>query len=362
MNMQRIHSMRIAKWIVLGAVALMVGNQPLFAGNPDRQGESGAVELLLNPWARSAGLHTMGTSMITGVESMRLNVAGLARTNKTDLVIAHTILFEGSQMGINALGFAQRIGDNGGVIGLSLVSVDFGDIQVTTENTPAGTGATFSPNFFHLGIAYAKTFANKVSVGLLVRGISESTADLSAFGFAIDAGVQYVTGPQDNFKFGISLRNVGSPMAFGGEGLSFRTDNPGGSTDFDITVSQRAAKFELPSALNIGLSYDFLLGQDDIVRLTPLANFTANSFSKDQIGGGIEFAFKEMFMVRAGYKYDMGKEIEGLSDNAYTGLSAGATIEVPFKKGNPNRFGIDYAYRASNPFGGTHNFSIRYKI
>ena len=352
--------MQKVKWMVVAVMALCLGTQAVYAGNPDRQGESGAVELLLNPWARSAGFSGMNTSMIEGVEAMRVNVAGLSRLNKTEIVIAHTILFDGAGMGINALGFAQRVGESG-VLGISLVAVDFGDIQVTTENTPEGTGATYSPNFFHLGISYAKTFANKVSVGLLVRGISESTADLSSFGFAIDAGVQYVTGPQDNFKFGISLRNVGSPMSFGGEGLSFRTDNPGGSTDFDITVSQRSARFELPSALNIGLSYDFLIGET--VRLTPLANFTANSFSQDQIGGGVEFAFKEMFMARAGYKYDMGgSDFGSLGENAYTGFSAGLTIEVPFKKESTNRFGIDYAYRSSNPFSGTHNFSIRYKI
>ena len=46
------------------------------AGNPDRQGEAGAYELLMNPWARSAGLHTMTTSMIMGVEALRLNPAG----------------------------------------------------------------------------------------------------------------------------------------------------------------------------------------------------------------------------------------------------------------------------------------------
>ena len=32
-----------------------------FAGNPDRQGEAGGYELLLNPWARSGGLHAMTT-------------------------------------------------------------------------------------------------------------------------------------------------------------------------------------------------------------------------------------------------------------------------------------------------------------
>ncbi|MFM8489243.1 MAG: DUF3308 domain-containing protein, partial [Bacteroidota bacterium] len=47
-----------------------------FAGNPDRQGEAGANQLLINPWARSAGLHEANTSGTSGVEAMYLNVAG----------------------------------------------------------------------------------------------------------------------------------------------------------------------------------------------------------------------------------------------------------------------------------------------
>ena len=352
---------RLLRNISIAVCLVLVTGAQVFAGNPDRQGEAGGVELLFSVWARSSGVHTMNTSYVSGVEAMRLNPAGLARINKTELVIAHMRLFDGSGIGVNSLGFAQRVG-KAGAFGLALTSVDFGDIAVTTEDTPEGTGATFSPNFFHLALSYAKTFENKVSVGLLVRGVSESTADLKAFGFALDAGVQYVTGPQDNFKFGISLRNVGSPMTFGGEGLSFRTPNPGSAVNYEITVSQRGARFELPSALNIGLSYDFLIGEQDKVRLTLLSNFTANSFSKDQIGAGMEFAFKEMFMARVAYKADMGKNIEGVSDNAYTGLAAGLTIEVPIKKGGTSRFAIDYAYRATNPFNGSHNFSILYKI
>ena len=290
---------------------------------------------------------------------MRLNVAGLSRINKSELVIGHTILFDGTGMGMNSLGLATRVGESG-VLGITLHSLDFGDIDVTTVNVPEGTGATYSPNFFHLGIAYAKTFENKVSVGFLLRGVSESTADLTAFGFAIDAGVQYVTGENDNFKFGISLRNIGSPMKFGGEGLSFQTPRPGsGSAGYDITVDQRSARFELPSLLNIGLSYDFLIGVQH--RVTALGNFTANSFSRDQLGGGIEYSFKEMFMVRAGYRYDLGTTDDG-NDNVYSGLAAGVTIEVPTKKGATSRFAVDYAYRSTSPFNGTHNLSIRYKI
>jgi len=52
------------------------------AGNPDRAGEAGAYELLINGWARSAGQMGMNTASITGLEAMRFNVGGLAFVEK----------------------------------------------------------------------------------------------------------------------------------------------------------------------------------------------------------------------------------------------------------------------------------------
>ena len=343
---------------------LMVGACCLYSvvaygGNPDRQGEAGGYELLLNPWARSAGLHALTTSMVYGVEAMQINIAGLSRINKTEFVIGHTRLFEGTGIRLNSIGLAKKMGESG-ALGISLMAMDFGDIEVTTTSIPEGTGASYSPNFFNIGLSYSHTFAQKVSVGILLRGISESIADVNSFGFAIDAGVQYVTGAKDNFKFGVSLRNMGSPMKFSGEGLSVSAPNPDPTSPYPIRFEQRAAGFELPSMLNIGLSYDFWGGDDH--RITVLGNFTANSFSVDQLGAGVEYAFNEMFMARAGYRYDIGVSSSDPQHNVYSGLSAGVTIEVPMKKTSTSRFAIDYAYLATNPFNGTHNFSIRYKM
>lgn len=344
--------------IILTVAVVFAVAGPASAGNPDRQGEAGAYELLLNPYARSAGLHTMTTANITGVEAMRLNVAGMSRINKTEIQVSHGIYLQGTDINMNAFGVAQRVGENG-TFGFSIMALDFGDIRVTTTDQPEGTGATFSPNFFHIGLAYSHIFENKISVGVLFRGISEAIADLSAIGFAIDAGVQYVTGPQDNFKFGISLRNVGSRMTFGGEGLAVQAPSPNGVA-YELTFDQRAASFELPSALNIGLAYDFLIGKNN--RITAVGNFTANSFSQDQIGGGLEYAFNEMFMLRAGYKYEFGSEDE-IQGPIYTGLSAGATMEVPLSKENKDtRFAIDYAYRNTKVWNGTHNIGVRINI
>lgn len=344
---------------LLAMVAILIMPSLAIAGNPDRQGEAGGYELLLNPWARNAGLHAMTTSMVSGVEAMQINIAGLSRLSKSEFVIAHTRLYEGTGISINSVGFAQKMGD-AGAFGIALTALDFGDIEVTTTNAPEGTGATFSPSFFNIGLSYSYTFDQKVSVGILVRGVSESIADASAFGICLDAGVQYVTGEKDNFKFGVSLRNMGSPMKFSGDALSFSTTNPQGGTQYPITVDQRPAGFELPSMLNIGISYDFYAGSMN--RITPVGNFTANSFSVDQLSAGVEYAFKEMFMARIGYRADLGLSPSDPEHNVYTGLALGATIEVPLKKDGKGRFGVDYAYLATNPFEGTHNFSLRYKM
>ncbi len=328
-----------------------------WAGNPDRQGEAGAYELLMNPWAKSAGLHTMTTANIRGVEALRLNVAGMGRINNLEAMAGYANYLQGTGISMNALGLVTKAGERG-AFGLSLMTLDFGEIEVTTTDQPEGTGTTFSPSFFHLALGYSHTFENKISVGLALRLVSESISNASAFGFALDAGVQYVTGEEDNFKFGISLRNVGSPMKFTGEGLSTPAPSPNGG--YEITVSQRSATFELPSMLNIGLSYDFLFS--DKHRFTLVGNFTSNSFSQDQLGGGAEYSFNELFMLRAGYKTDLGNVSEA-EESIYTGLAAGASLELPLNNENKNvRLGIDYSYRNTRLWDGTHNIALRISI
>ncbi len=333
-----------------------------FAGNPDRQGEAGAAQLLMNPWAPSAGLHSLGTSYVTGVEAMRLNPAGVSRFAGTQVMVGYANYLQGADLSMQAIGVTSRAGERG-AIGFSVMSLDFGDIGITTTDQPEGTGALLNLSFINVGLTYSHQFDNKVSVGLTLRGVSESTSDVSSFGFAIDAGVQYVTGEKDAFKFGLSLRNVGSRMTYGGQALSTEAQNPDPSADYNLTLQQRPAGFEMPSVLNIGASYDFLTALEDH-RVTVVGNFTANSFSRDEVGGGFEYAFREQFLARAGYRtnLDPGTSAEGTTaDQAplYDGISAGASVRVPFRRGDPSRsFSVDYAYRSTRIYGGTHNIGL----
>jgi hypothetical protein len=347
---------------ILLLLALSLNTMLVFAGNPDRQGEAGAYELLLNPWARTTGLHAMNTSCVRGAEAMALNVAGLTRIGKTEIGIAHSIYLQGTGLGINSVGFAQRLSENG-VLGVSINALDFGKIPITTANLPEGTGATFSPLFFNMAVSYAHSFEKKVSVGITARFINESLSDVSASGISLDAGVQYYTGGTDypeRFKFGISLRNIGSSMQFGGQGLNQASVNPDGTLNYSLTYTKNSAQFELPSQLNIGAAYDIL--PESKMRLTAVGNFASNAFSRDEIGGGLEFGYGNYFMIRGGYKYEVGTTAADVNKSVFTGVCGGISVELPFNKSGDQKLSIDYGYLATNPFNGTHNLSLRLNL
>ena len=66
-------------------------------------------------------LNSLNASCISGVEAMMVNVAGISRINQWELGFAQTKWLVPSSIGINAIGFAVKMGKNG-TLGISLMN------------------------------------------------------------------------------------------------------------------------------------------------------------------------------------------------------------------------------------------------
>lgn len=337
----------------IGAAVLTCSS--VFAGNEDRVGSAGASQLLVNPWARSTGSADAGIANVNGIEGTFTNIAGLAFTDKTQLKFNYTNWLGNSGIRFSSAGFAQRLSESS-VIAVSIQAMSFGDIDITTVELPEGGIGVFTPRVNVFNVGYAKSFTKSISGGVNFKVISESIANLKANGMAIDAGIRYVTGEQDQIKFGITLKNVGPTMRYKGDGLSTQINYV--STGGKATLEQRSQAFEMPSLLAIGGSYDFIFNEKS--KLTTMLGFTANSFANDQYRLGLDYAMttgKAAFNVRAGYVYE--KNIFSMENrtNALTGPTAGFSVDAIVGK-NKSALGVEYAMRIAGPFGVIHTLGV----
>ncbi len=328
-------------------LAVAVASTAAFAGNPQRAGSAGASELLINPWAGSSGFANSNVASVRGLESSYMNIAGVAFTEQTEVAFANTQWLIGADISVNSGGIAQRVSD-GGVMSLSIQSFDYGEWDITTEDLPEGGAGTISPSAIVFGLGYAQKFTDNIYGGVNIKVFNSNISNLNATGVGIDAGVQYVAGDQDQYKFGVTLKNVGPSFGYSGDGLDIALPVPQGG--YTQSFQSRSAEFELPTQLAIGASYDFNL-VEDVHRLTVNAAFASNSFEKDNYLIGLEYGFRSWLGVRAGYRLDDNRA-DGRNTSALSGPTAGITFNAPL--GSSTNFRLDYAYRMTNQFGGIH--------
>lgn len=355
----------IFRIIAVVALVTVMSIPAVQAGNDNRRGTAGAPELIINPWTRSAGWGGVNTACSRGLDAFFTNVAGLSFIEKTEISYTNT-MWAGGKSGlvsgatINAFGLGQRVFSQG-VLGFYLMAMNFGDIDVTSVDSPEpGTNGTFSPSYMNLNVAYAHSFTTSIHGGVNIKVISESTDNISGTGVGIDAGIQYVTGEEEELKFGISLKNIGPAMSYDGTGLSLQFVNQHGN---NMTVEWRSGEMELPTCLNIGMSYDFNIAKWN-QRLTLAGNFTSNAFLKDNFIAGLEYSLLDRIQLRGAYVYQRNLTNQDNRTTFNTGLCAGASFIIPLSKeeGSNRAVTIDYSYRSAYPMKGTHSVGATIRL
>ena len=326
--------MNIFSKIIIIAFSGIASSQALFAqyyNNP-------ALQEVIAPDARAAGMADMGVATSPDVFSQHWNLAKYAFSKDTGAV------------GLSYTPWALRINEFSSPlfylagfykIGQQAISASvryFSDGSVTGRDVDGNAGGSFVRARYSFDLGYSHTCGKYISLGLALRYIAsdfnagyDAVNGLSGAGaLAGDIGF-YFHSPSNKineFAMGVSLKNMG------------------------MKVTEGNTKRFLPMAMNIGFRYSWLLlpqhhlsiGLDINKPLVPkdqtktvFSGFFAafgNNIREWGLSGALEYSFMERFFARAGYH--LGDKDYALGSYFSAGLGA-----------KWRRFSLDASYLVS---------------
>ena len=305
---------------------------PSFGGT--RAGTTGMQFLKIGVDARSAGLSGNYIAVVNDVSALYWNPAGITGldTQRVHFQFGHTLYW--SDIGISYGGLAYRM-SGGGVLGLSLMSLNSGDMPVTTEFQPFGTGETFSVHNSLIGLTYAKALTDQFSFGLTGKWARESMAGIATNNAIFDFGITYNVGLM-NSRFAVSVANFGVNVQPNGE---IRRLNFKGTETID--------EFEdvsVPAIFRIGFAFDPLV--TELHKITAIAQLNHPTDNKETLGLGAEYNYKNIFFGRMGYEL-------GVDEMALPAFGVGFQA--------PRNFGymrFDYGFNNKTRLGSVHRFTV----
>ena len=344
-------------------VALAVSSA--WAGADGRKGTNGAVELQIPVGARGSALGAPSASDVSGAEATFWNPAGLAALEGTEALFTHTTYF--ANMKVNYAAVAMK-GGSFGALGFAAKVLSVGDVIVTTEQSPDGTGEILHPTFSVLGMSWARAFTDRVNFGATANFVNETVASVSANGLAFDFGVQYKTGWR-SLAFGMTMKNFGNSMAFNGQNLEFPSSPPGSEPGASNRVVRlTTATFEMPSYFTLSGGYDAWRQGNSALKV--MGAFQNNNFSGDNLCGAAEWSYKEYYALRGSWFGTMTTSTDAATgndrlsfdsgDDLYQGFALGGSAMV---KSGSATMGLDVAWRPAREFfDDTYEVALRLKF
>ena len=281
-------------------------------------GTAGAQFLKIGPGARVESLGGTFSAIANDVTTIYWNPAGLSQLKKTSFSDTHTLWIADIQY--NYLAFATSI-ENVGTLGGSVTFLNVPDIEITTLAKPDGTGLMYSAWDSAVSLAYSrqlyeKDSGAKLSFGVNTKYIHQQIHREKATGVALDVGTLYHTGWR-SLRIGMSFSNFGPEMSFSGPDLETGVEEAGDerNADYhpfpDTTNPARKAElktieYPLPSNFRLGIAYDLIDSDTNLLTIALDGNHPNDN--SERINFGIEYWYKRMAAIRAGYKLRLGPD------------------------------------------------------
>jgi len=292
-------------------------------------GQAGMTFLQIIPEARLAGTGGAFNAVPGYASDLFSNPAGIGFLKSPRDVVLSRINWI-ADIKLNSVAAAWNVGEIG-IIGVSFISMDYGDIY-GTEILEGNPGYKETGNVdvseYAFGLAYSKRFTDKFALGGQVKFASQKLSDSSVSGIGFDFGTFYFTGIK-NSRLSMSIRNFSRSMYH----------------------ANSDEKFGMPLTFKIGIA-------STLVGIIPgLAEGGPHSLDvsmeaqhprdhPEKVNLGLEYSFSKMAFLRAGYA--IGEDDRDIS------LGFGLQLSLGNFKGR-----VDYAYQNyGDVLGAVHGFSI----
>lgn len=264
--------------------------------------------------------------------SMFWNPAGMSRQGSSAALFSKTNWI--ADIDYNWAGAMINLGDMG-TVGLNIIYLDYGDMEITTLSEQDGTGQNFSANDMALSLSYAKNLTDRFSIGGSIKYIEQSIWNSSASSIAVDLGVLFLSDIY-GLRIGASISNFGGSMQMEGKDLLVQHDidpNIFGNNE-QILANLKTDEYPLPLIFRVGVAMDVV--DTEMYKLTLGADALHPNDNDESVNVGGEFVFDNLVAVRAGYT-------NIFLDNSEAGLTLGFGLMYDFA---PNLgLMLDYAYQ-----------------
>ncbi len=331
-------------FIIVILVAAML--HPILAQQVTKTGTTAAKFLSIGVGPRANAMGGAYSAIANDVSAMYWNPAGIANVNEVQTLFTYTRMF--ADINVNYFGIVFPAGSIG-TFGASITALNVGEMDVTSEYFPDGTGEKFDAGSYAFTLTYSRFITQDFAVGVNIKYIREDIFNSSADGIGFDIGTVFNT-PFYGIKFASSISNYGSKLQMAGDDLLIRHDPDPTRAGNNQTIDAyyKTDQFELPLRLQVGLAREFKIMDDHKLTIAVDAIHPNDNNQWVNVGGEISM-FNDLISLRGGYK-------TLFLEDTQEGLTLGAGIKydgLGFFK-----VAVDYSYQKMKYLDNMHSFGV----
>jgi len=281
-----------------------------------KSGTAGLQFLKIGIGAKETAMGEAVASLVNDANSVYWNPSGIASVENYEVSFSYNSWLANSRH--NSAVFAFPLSSF--VFALSVAALQIKEFEETTALMPDGTGRMVSAGDYVFGLAAARKFTDRLSIGVQVKYVHEKLDDYSINNVLFDVGAIYKTGFRD-LTLGFSLQHFGPDMRLLNQ--DFRT----------------------PLLFRLSASDKFIISEDIV--FTAAAELVHPTDNNERANLGVELQLLKYFSIRGGHRInvDEGK------------WSFGFGLTPPVFESLKMR--VDYAFVLSeNVFDNVHRFSV----